>query len=55
VALRQEVVHAPLIDISSRDLRRRAAEGRSLRYLLPRAIEAYIAAHRLYGAVTPAP
>jgi nicotinate-nucleotide adenylyltransferase len=54
LALRQEVVHAPLIDISSRDLRRRAAEGRSLRYLLPRSIEAYIAAHRLYGAVTPA-
>jgi nicotinate-nucleotide adenylyltransferase len=55
VALRQEVVHAPLVDISSRDLRRRAAEGRSLRYLLPRAVEAYIAAHRLYGADTPAP
>jgi len=52
-ALRQEVVHAPLVDISSRDLRRRAAEGRSLRYLLPRAVEAYIAAHRLYGADAP--
>src|SRR5262249_53451628 len=33
--LRLEVVDSPLIDISSRDLRRRAAEGRSLRYLVP--------------------
>ena len=35
--LRLEAVEAPLIDIASRDLRRRAAEGRSIRYLLPRA------------------
>src|SRR4051812_33191298 len=34
--LRLEVVEVPLIDISSRDLRRRAAAGRSLRYFLPR-------------------
>jgi nicotinate-nucleotide adenylyltransferase len=46
--LRQMAVHAPLIDISSRDLRRRAAEGRSLRYLVPRAVEEYIAVHQLY-------
>jgi nicotinate-nucleotide adenylyltransferase len=48
VAWLQEVVEAPLIDIRSRDLRRRAAEGRSLRYLVPRAVEAYIADKRLY-------
>ncbi len=42
------LVHAPLIDISSRDLRRRVAEGRSLRYLVPRAVECYVQAHRLY-------
>src|SRR5262249_2191407 len=34
----RRLVHAPIIDISSRDLRRRAAEGRSLRYLVPRAV-----------------
>jgi nicotinate-nucleotide adenylyltransferase len=46
--LRQQVVHVPLIEISSRDLRRRRGEGRSLRYLTPRAVECYIEAHRLY-------
>src|SRR5262249_44196614 len=46
VPLRLEVVHAPLIEIASRDLRRRRAEGRSLRYLVPRAVECYIETHR---------
>jgi nicotinate-nucleotide adenylyltransferase len=48
--LRQQVVHTPLIDISSRDLRRRAAEGHSLRYFVPRAVECYIHDKRLYQA-----
>jgi nicotinate-nucleotide adenylyltransferase len=52
-AVRMEVIRAPLIDISSRDLRRRAAEGRSLRYLLPRAVECYIHDKRLYRADAP--
>jgi nicotinate-nucleotide adenylyltransferase len=47
-AVRMEVIQAPLIDISSRDLRRRVAEVRSLRYLLPRAVECYIHDKRLY-------
>jgi len=47
LALRVAV--APLVDISSRDLRRRAAEGRSLRYLVPRAVECYIQNHHLYA------
>src|SRR5262249_34419084 len=46
--LRYEVVQGLLIDISSSDLRRRAAEGRSLRYLVPRAVECYIGDKRLY-------
>jgi nicotinate-nucleotide adenylyltransferase len=46
--LRMEVVETPLIDISSRDLRRRAAAGRSLRYFLPRAVEAYVHEKGLY-------
>lgn len=48
--LRHQVIQAPLIDIASRDLRRRAAEGRSLRYLVPRSVEAYIQQHGLYAA-----
>ena len=48
--LRLEVVETPLIDISSRDLRRRAAAGRSLRYFLPRAVEMYILDRKLYRA-----
>src|SRR5437868_1329030 len=34
--------------IASRDLRRRLREGRSVRYLIPRAVEAYIADKGLY-------
>jgi nicotinate-nucleotide adenylyltransferase len=52
-AVRLEVVEAPQIDVASRDLRRRAAEGRSLRYLLPRAVECYIHDRRLYRADAP--
>jgi nicotinate-nucleotide adenylyltransferase len=48
VPLRMQLVQVPLIDNSSRDLRARAAEGRSLRYLVPRAVECYIEAHHLY-------
>jgi nicotinate-nucleotide adenylyltransferase len=48
--LRMEVVETPLIDIASRDLRRRAAAGRSLRYFLPRAVEIYIQDKKLYRA-----
>jgi nicotinate-nucleotide adenylyltransferase len=53
VPLRLEVVEAPLIEIASTDLRRRAAEGRSLRYLVPRAVECYILEKRLYQEPEP--
>lgn len=46
--MRLQVVETPQIDISSRDLRRRAATGRSLRYFLPRSVECYIHDKRLY-------
>jgi nicotinate-nucleotide adenylyltransferase len=46
--LRMEVIESPLIDIASRDIRRRVEQGRSIRYLVPRAVECYVDAHRLY-------
>jgi nicotinate-nucleotide adenylyltransferase len=41
-------VEAPGIDIASRYLRRRIVEGRSIRYLVPRAVEVYIQEKKLY-------
>lgn len=41
-------VAIPEIGIASREIRQRLAEGRSVRYLLPRGVEAYIQAHGLY-------
>jgi len=42
------MLDSPLMDISSRELRARAARGRSLRYLVPEAALRYIEEHRLY-------
>lgn len=47
---RVEVVPMPLVAISSTDIRRRVREGRSVRYLLPQPVQAYIVEHRLYQA-----
>jgi nicotinate-nucleotide adenylyltransferase len=42
------VVETPGVAISSTELRQRGAEGRSLRYLVPDSVAAYIAEHGLY-------
>jgi len=42
-------VQMPGLDISSSDLRARVHSGRSVRYQVPRAVEVYIAQHRLYS------
>jgi nicotinate-nucleotide adenylyltransferase len=47
--LRWQVIDAPLITVSSRDIRQRIAEGRSVRYMIPRAVEAYIVDKGLYA------
>jgi nicotinate-nucleotide adenylyltransferase len=47
-AIQAAQVQMPLIELSSTDLRRRAASGLSLRFRTPRAVEKYIETHRLY-------
>ena len=42
------MLDVPLVDVGATELRRRAAAGRSLRYLVPRGVEEYIREHGLY-------
>jgi nicotinate-nucleotide adenylyltransferase len=48
LAGRLELLEGPAIDLSSTELRQRIAAGRPIRYLVPDAVAAYIAEHRLY-------
>ncbi|MBI2495297.1 MAG: nicotinate (nicotinamide) nucleotide adenylyltransferase [Candidatus Omnitrophica bacterium] len=43
----------PLVEISSSDVRARLLAGRSIRYLVPTAVERYIQQHQLYPVVRP--
>lgn len=44
----RRAIEVPAVDISATLVRRRVAEGRSIRYLVPDAVREYIAAHGLY-------
>lgn len=46
---RIRLVAMPGVDLSATDLRRRVRSGRSIRYLVPRAVEVYIQEHGLYS------
>lgn len=41
-------VTVPPIGIASHDIRKRVAEGRSIRYMVPRGVEAYLVEQKLY-------
>lgn len=47
--VRLQFVACPMIEIASRELRRAIADGMSIRYLVPRAVEEYIRDRKLYG------
>ena len=50
-AWRERIVRLdmPQVEIASREIRRRSAAGESVKYLVPAAVEAYLAAHRPYA------
>ena len=49
-AVRLQIAACPMIEIASRELRRAVADGMSIRYLVPRAVEEYIRERKLYAA-----
>jgi len=48
LAQRVVMIDAPLVEVSSTDISRRLAAGRSVRYLVPDSVLAYIQQNRLY-------
>ena len=50
VLKRIEFVQMPGVELSATDIRGRIAAGQSVRFMIPRAVEAYIESHGLYGS-----
>jgi len=48
--IKESIVDAPLLEISSTDIRNRIREGKPIRYLVPEPVRRYILARNLYGA-----
>lgn len=46
--IRMQAIDVPLVDISSRDLRQRVKQGKTITFQVPRATEAYIRERKLY-------
>ena len=45
---RRNVIKMPVIEISSSEIRNRIGQGRGVRYRIPRAVEAYLHANKIY-------
>ncbi len=52
---RVQIVPVPLIEVSSRDIRRRITRGEPISYQVPPAVERYITTHGLYQASSSSP
>ncbi len=48
ITAKVKFIDAPLLEIASREIRRRASEGLPFRYYLPRSVYDYIIVHKLY-------
>lgn len=46
--VRLQVVECPQVDIASRDIRKRAADGKTIRFLVPRGVEEFARERKLY-------
>ena len=49
---RIQLISMPGVDLSATELRNRVQDGRSIRFLTPRAVEAFLTEHKLYGEST---
>jgi len=49
---RIQLISMPGVDLSATELRNRVQEGRSIRFLTPRAVEAFLTEHKLYDEST---
>ena len=47
--VRMQTIDCPLMELASRDIRARVAEGKTIRYLVPRAVEEFIRERKMYG------
>lgn len=51
-SLKRDLIETPRIDVSATDVRRRVAEGLSIRWLVPESVRDYITEHGLYARPT---